>query len=234
MNNDELRAELAMLIMRRAGGDMTDEELLWLETLLLNDPVARRLYVQYINDTLSLQELLAGVGEPSAQAGGVSPPLIPAQKQGAHAPRSPRMRSPKTRSPGKRRRWLAAAALAASLLIAAVFAGRWLLSESEPVAQLTRTANAQWADSAPGRGEVILSGRTLQLTAGFAEIKFHSGARVVLEGPASLTLESANAGRLATGKLVARVPKQAHGFTIHTAAETIVDRGTEFGVWVRA
>jgi len=42
-----------------------------------------------------------------------------------------------------------------------------------------------------------------------------------------------NACSLSLGKLVARVPPQAHGFTVETPTMTVVDQGTEFAVSVQ-
>ena len=59
-------------------------------------------------------------------------------------------------------------------------------------------------------------------------------ARVVLDGPAHFTLDSKLGGNLQLGKLTARVPHGAHGFTVSTPAGKVVDLGTEFGVSVKA
>jgi hypothetical protein len=76
------------------------------------------------------------------------------------------------------------------------------------------------------------AGTVLRVARGLAEIRFRSGARVVLEGPAILELLSANSARLRQGRLTARVPEPASGFEILSAQGKIIDRGTEFGVAV--
>jgi len=63
-----------------------------------------------------------------------------------------------------------------------------------------------------------------------AELEFHRGARVVIEGPATFETRSDNSGALQVGKLVARVPSAAVGFAVQTEAATVIDLGTEFAV----
>jgi hypothetical protein len=72
----------------------------------------------------------------------------------------------------------------------------------------------------------------MSLVAGVAEIKFGSGAAVLLRSPARFVLEGSNAGNLIAGELTARVSPQARGFAIRTSEATVVDLGTEFGLSV--
>lgn len=103
------------------------------------------------------------------------------------------------------------------------------------VAVLTRTVQAQWAEGseAPHTGALLVPGE-LKLEAGLAQIEFFSGARVVLEGPAEFRLVSTNEGFCRLGRLTAEVPPQAQGFRVGTPQQDVVDRGTSFGVEVRA
>ena len=120
------------------------------------------------------------------------------------------------------------------------------------VARLKRTVGATWQQQlAYADGSALSAGQRLALQQGLAEISFDTGATVILEGPAELTLgpaeradvppstlpippPTANACSLTLGKLVARVPREAHGFTVHTPNMKIVDLGTEFAVDVSA
>lgn len=65
---------------------------------------------------------------------------------------------------------------------------------------------------------------------GVAEVTFAAGAKLVVEGPAALELMTADRARLVRGRVVAYVPDQALGFTLHSQAASFVDLGTEFGV----
>ena len=90
------------------------------------------------------------------------------------------------------------------------------------------------ADNAapPHVGSELSVGQQLDLVRGLAEITFRSGARIVLNGPAHFVVGSKLGGALQIGKLTARVPHDAHGFTVNTPAGKVVDLGTEFGVAV--
>ena len=70
------------------------------------------------------------------------------------------------------------------------------------------------------------------LVAGLAEITFHSGAKLVLTGPTQFSIRSASETNLSVGKLTAKVPHSALGFTVSTPSGNVVDLGTEFGVEV--
>jgi len=101
------------------------------------------------------------------------------------------------------------------------------------VARLRRTADAQWAGSpasAPIPGSFLQQGRTLELKSGLAEIRFDSGASVILEGPVEFILLGENEGDLQLGKLAALVPEKARGFAVKTPHARVEDQGTEFGV----
>lgn len=77
-----------------------------------------------------------------------------------------------------------------------------------------------------------ISNGLLELQSGVVEIAFNSGARIFLEGPARLSVESENRAFLKSGKLTAVVNLHSTGFTINTPRMNIVDIGTRFGVRV--
>ena len=99
---------------------------------------------------------------------------------------------------------------------------------SDFVARLTGAKHSQWTSAALAPGAALRKGQRLELAAGLAEITFDSGARVVLEGAASLGINSAWDATLHRGTLKASVPPQAVGFRISNAAVEVVDLGTEF------
>lgn len=102
------------------------------------------------------------------------------------------------------------------------------------VARLTRTADCRWTDPAasPITGAFLRQGQVLNLDAGLIEICLDEGARVILEGPGSMIVESAGSVGLERGKLVATVPHETAGFTVRTPHAVLRDLGTEFGVEV--
>jgi hypothetical protein len=130
-----------------------------------------------------------------------------------------------------RRWWLALAAV----FLAAV--GIWWWSQvgrdglGEEIAWLTNAQDCKWIGNQAPAGD-MRAGKVLQLQHGLAEICFQSGARVVLEGPATLELVDASSARLLHGKLTAQVLGPAKGFQVMTPHGKVIDLGTEFGMSV--
>jgi hypothetical protein len=102
--------------------------------------------------------------------------------------------------------------------------------QPEYVAQLTGLKECAWPMNAQTTqpGERLFKGQRIEVTAGFVEVTFDSGAQVVLEGPASFEIRSAWGAALARGTLKASVPPQAIGFRISNPSVEVVDLGTEF------
>ena len=100
------------------------------------------------------------------------------------------------------------------------------------VAWLINAQDCRWADPMETPGRDMIVGKFLRLEGGLAEVEFDQGARVILQGPATLELLSGNMARLLRGTMTAKVPTAAHGFTMLTPQGKIVDLGTEFGLAV--
>jgi hypothetical protein len=100
---------------------------------------------------------------------------------------------------------------------------------SVPVAVLRDAVDAQWTGTSPAPGSALNPG-PLHLASGMAAIEFASGARVLIEGPASLVVQSDNEAFCDAGRLRVHVPPSAHGFTIVTPGLRVVDQGTAFGL----
>jgi len=147
--------------------------------------------------------------------------------------RRDRLRSlPPTQKAG--RWWAAAAVLLVGLGLAAwTYFGRTGTLGDGELAVLLRGSAMGWADTetAPKIGDPLGAG-TLQLDAGFAEIKFRDGALVVLEAPARFEVLAPDRGYLHFGRLVALADAASVGFTLRTGSAEVVDLGTEFGVEV--
>ena len=73
---------------------------------------------------------------------------------------------------------------------------------------------------------------TYGLKEGYASILFNGGAKVTVESPAKLSLNSVGDMELLSGKIYAIVPGSAKGFSVMAGNSKIVDLGTEFGVEV--
>ncbi len=132
--------------------------------------------------------------------------------------------------------WIGIVSLAVVLLVSAT-AGMFVYHSFRPsaVAMLTQTANCRWdeAGKVPVDGALLKAGDTLHLLEGHALVTFTSGARMVLEGPTELVLESPSVATLSGGAVNGRVPSQAVGFEVKLPFGTVVDLGTEFAIRLR-
>jgi ferric-dicitrate binding protein FerR (iron transport regulator) len=147
--------------------------------------------------------------------------------------------SPPLRWAFLRRPWGWKVFVPAACLLLALGAGWWLrkghlgpdeVAREPAIAWLVNAQNCQWSEGEP-TGD-MQAGKVLKLERGLAEIRFQCGARVVLESPAGLDLLSGKSARLRYGKLTARVPGPATGFTILSPQGKVIDLGTEFGISV--
>ena len=100
-----------------------------------------------------------------------------------------------------------------------------------PIATLIAASGCRWESSSlPTVTGARLTRGTLHLAEGLAELRFASGAVVVLEGPTIFELATADHTHLHRGRLTARVPPAAIGFRVDTPAASVVDLGTSFGL----
>ena len=140
-------------------------------------------------------------------------------------------------------------------------------TEAEHVGRITGVADCVWEGSGfqvqglegaqqksgdRNRRSVLRLGDRLALSSGLMEITYDTGAKVILQGPATYEVESKNGGYLSVGKLTARLEKESevggqrpeaanqkseitnHQFSIRTPTALVTDLGTEFGVEVLA
>jgi hypothetical protein len=142
------------------------------------------------------------------------------------------------------RRWVrwSLFAVAASLLVMAflylVFRPYQLLdprpdapSAGVEIATVIHLDGVQWeAGSEPLReGGVVGSGR-LRFRQGRLTLVFFSGVSLTVEGPADLELLAAGRVACHRGRLRARVPRGAEGFTVLAPGMEVLDLGTEFAL----
>lgn len=102
-------------------------------------------------------------------------------------------------------------------------------------ATLRRSVDVRWTENADSYrdGDVLPAG-LIKFDGGVAEIDFFCGATLIVEGPATLDVESDWSVRVANGRLRANVPPAARGFVVKAAGSEIVDLGTEFAINVGA
>lgn len=103
--------------------------------------------------------------------------------------------------------------------------------QQAPLAKLIRSNGAEFLGPFDKQDQSFDQG-TYKFASGSAEIKFRNGVLSMIEGPARFTIESDMRVVLHEGRIRARVPEQAIGFTIDTPDVEIEDLGTEFGVFV--
>lgn len=87
-----------------------------------------------------------------------------------------------------------------------------VVSQSQPksVGRITGMIDGTWDDPATkvANGASVYLGHQYTLTAGLLEITYDTGAKVILQGPCTYEVESANGGFLSVGRLTARVEKK--------------------------
>ncbi len=81
-------------------------------------------------------------------------------------------------------------------------------------------------------GQRLKPNSTVFLKRGVVWLRFPTGVKVSLKGPARFQLTSENSGELSFGLLTADVPPEGVGFSVSTPRTNIVDLGTQFAVSV--
>ncbi len=197
---------------------LTDKQRQRLEQLVVERPEARRFYVEYLHQHACLH--WSGVADV-----GSAVRTMPAPTRGGL------VRTADPTQPRYRRRFYAAGLLAASVMLALGF---WLLQPPAYLATLASGNSCKWdGGTLPTEVGARLGVGRLRLAEGVAGVVFASGAEVTLEAPADLEILSAQHCVLHSGRLMAKVPPPAIGFTVDTPTAVLKDQGTEFGVNVR-
>ena len=102
-------------------------------------------------------------------------------------------------------------------------------TSQETYATIESTDFASWGDSSlpTSSGSKLTAGK-LKINEGLATLQFKSGAKVIIEGPATFEIIDSMTTRLHSGIVVSDIPESAHGFTILTPTSKVVDHGTRF------
>jgi hypothetical protein len=105
-------------------------------------------------------------------------------------------------------------------------------SEPAAVATIRDAVDVQWSKHTAIKlaNSPVHAGEPLKISSGTIELELKAGAQLVVEGPADWSVNGHNSISLRAGKVWARVPKQAIGFTVETPTAEVVDLGTEFAV----
>lgn len=105
----------------------------------------------------------------------------------------------------------------------------------QAVARLTDSVDAKWGN--PGhtikQGSVVYNTDDYRfLVSGIVKLEYNFGTEVLIEGPAYFKIPSEDELDLQSGRLFARVPESATGFTVSSPTSSVIDLGTEFGIRV--
>jgi FecR protein len=236
--------KVQLLISRYFDDDLSDDEILELATILRVDveSVDRLVFNGFIHAQLQ-NWMLAPTEQFSDSTFAMLNRIAEFANDARPSPRSTiaqfsgnrrSQHSPNTR---RKRPW-AIAAIAAAILVASTVAtlGYVALSRPSIVGQITDATNCSWGAGSTdiSAGTLLEKGRQLNLQQGRAVITFASGAKLLLEGPTSIHLNSPNGLELVDGRIAAKVPRQAIGFSVTSSLARIVDLGTEFGLALKA
>lgn len=225
-DTDPIPENLKDLLDEYLSGNIDEAGVAKLEEMQRNDAASRRYFVRYC----SLHTELYQVARASRAGRNALSNLQNMSKDASDAPAA----SADVAIPKRfwQRSFVRAGAVAAALLIG-VFGYLQFLSPpaTQAIAWVVNAQNCQWKQDLAPYGE-MLPGKVLAIDRGLVEISFVTGATVLLSGPASLELKTSNSAQLRFGKLTARVPKSAIGFTIVSPEGKVVDLGTEFGMLV--
>jgi hypothetical protein len=230
--------ELGEILARVDDEIATREDLTRLNDLLSGDPEACEFYLDYMQFTAILEE----------EFGAVQPiGLQDEQRPETTLSRTTHMilqKYPRVATTMWNNRWWAGAAAAAMLTVSV--AGFMVMAKNrnsespaapgfgnpdQGLAVLRRTLDTHFSlpSSNPVDGDILQKG-DITLDQGVAQIELYNGARILLEGPAQLSLISEDEVMLTRGRVRALVPPQAGHLLIHTAQMNIDAHSSEFGV----
>ncbi|MEN6496658.1 MAG: hypothetical protein ABFD16_20405 [Thermoguttaceae bacterium] len=219
------REELFALMGALVNDTITPDDYRRLEALLLRDAEARQFYFDYLDIHFGLHDWQLRDEE-------AAPLAALRQQLDASSPTAAR--------PAQNRQWLRyAMVIAATLCVSFVLQFLWdawsaagVTALHDYVATLVKTADCQWAPGDNWREGSRLAPGEFRLVDGVVEIRFDSGAQLVVQGPAALKIESTSMALLKQGKVVLKSDETAEAFVLHTPSSTLIDRGTEYAVSV--
>ena len=136
----------------------------------------------------------------------------------------------------KRNLRIALVSAAAVLLLAVVTMRLFFIEEKQPTLTFEIAPGTQFVLTHSHQREisdqamVLEEGSRLQLSQGTVELRFSSGVRSVVMGPADVTLQDEGTLYMRQGTAWFHVPQKAVGFQVKTEDFDVVDLGTKFGV----
>ncbi len=233
------------LITASVEGTITPEQFSVLKRILREDPQALLLYAEYMAIVTHLRTY-EGSEEPAAlEDSGLDMELWRALadtektaesiaiEKPLPEPESNREAAPTTTSKISKLSIYSLILSSAALFLLIAYA-YFLPAASEPVVgRLNKTIAAKWkltaGQIAPGND---LYAGPLGLVEGYAEIYTQNGSQLILEAPVEVDLESDSQLFLRKGRLTVKIKPGANHYIVRTSSASVVDFGTEFGVYV--
>ena len=212
------RDRLEELLLASANEAFSVDERNELNALLLKNAAARSFAVQFLSLDSALAESL-GASEAA---------LLYTTNSGAA--KNEKRLDKILRFPLRHKAWLAVAA--AAVVIMGVWGQSWRTGRVDHASVIEPVGFVQSAMHVTGfkSGDTFKPGDWVRFEKGRVVVKFESGAKLAVEGPADFQIVSNNAAQMIRGRATVRVPGKIKGFTLDTPTEQIVDLGTSFGV----
>lgn len=248
--NDQKLSQLRLLVHESVEGIITEQGIVRLNELLQSDSDIRKYYLGYLNMQIILKNLYANeinlelksesdvvdyLNDALEQLAADEKNAEPAASEIVRVVPEPlRVAVQKVSLPPRkisRAALITAITSLAAMLLLVTFAHFAPMQ----VASLEDAMDARWS-----RGDFPLEKNSRYLTRqgpmllekGMVKFLFNNDARVIVEAPAKFEILSVNEVRLYEGRLFARIPPEASGFTVSSHASRVIDIGTNFGVQV--
>lgn len=249
-SSDPLFSKIHNLAVGLLEGSLSPAERQELESLLMEDASARRIYLEHVQVSACLRwlcvEEFAGAGEPvvllrtptswggsrrrltAIVSGGILASIFAMLVAMQFLGRDDAQPDGTTSK--------VAAAMPVTAEPDAAVAGVSPVLQAEKVRQVVATITglnaARW--TATTSGARLLSrcavGDRLLLQDGTAELTFDAGVQVTVFGPADFEITSPTSIRCLRGRVTTLVDKRGRGFSIETPRAKVVDLGTQFGL----
>lgn len=246
MKPDEL-ANLEMLLVRYFEGTLEQEQVETLDRVLRNDSSAQDYYFDYLKTHLALKQVRSVSTERMCERSDFERILEEMGQYEKNAaimeiekPKAAPVPIQKVECAGTglhvSRLALYTVILSSAALVIMILMVKFApLKQENTLAFLERTVDAQW-ENVSGRiseGGWLAAG-PMKLVSGYVEMTMRGGASVIMQGPVEFTLETPNQIYLHNGRLTATLQKKEAGetFVVRSPYGSVVDYGTEFGVYV--
>jgi hypothetical protein len=214
------RERLEELLFASAHDSFSADERDELNAVLLGSADARRFAVQFLSIDAALAESLS-TSEAAARYGANHDAV-------RNVDQAKNVRG----LPSRRKAWIAVAAAALIMMGVSVLSWRAGNVDHAQVIEPAGFVQSATRSTAFNSGDTLQPGDLVRFEKGRVVIRFESGVKLAVEGPADLQMVSNNGARMIQGRATVRVPGKIKGFILETPADRIVDLGTAFGVRV--